>query len=42
MEGIAYRGRVMIELNMEIGKAPTQKYEDIKIVDINKLTVSIS
>ena len=30
----------MVELNMEIGKQPAQRYEDIKIVDINRLTVN--
>ena len=30
----------MVELNMEIGKQPGQRYEEIKIVDLNKLTVS--
>ena len=39
MEGVCYRGRVMIEMNMEIGKLPTQRYEEIKIVDLNKLAV---
>ena len=29
----------MIEMNMEIGKLPTQRYEEIKIVDLNKLAV---
>ena len=42
MEGVAYRGRVMLELNMELGKLPTQRYEDIKIVDLNKLTVRLT
>ena len=41
MEGVAYRGRVMVEINMELGKLPTQRVEDVKIVDQKKLTVSI-
>ena len=40
MEGVSYRGRVLIEVNMDIGKPPAQRYEDIKIVDLNKLSVS--
>ena len=41
MEGVAYRGRVMVEINMELGKLPTQRVEDVKIVDQKKLTVNI-
>ena len=40
MEGVSYRGRVLLEVNMSIGKPPTHKYEEIKIVDLNKLAVS--
>ena len=39
IEGVAYRGRIMVEVGMEIGKHPTTRVEEIKIVDQNKLTV---
>jgi hypothetical protein len=38
IEGVSYRGRVMVQLFMEIGKLPSHRIEDIKIADINKLT----
>ena len=40
MEGIAYRGRVLLEINMEIGKLPNEKIVDLKVSDLNKLAVS--
>ena len=42
IEGVAYRGRVMVEINMELGKLPTTRVEEIKIVDQKKLTVCAS
>ena len=40
MEGVSFRGRVLLEVNMSIGKPPAQRFEDIKIVDLKKLSVS--
>ena len=37
---MSYRGRVMVEVNMEKDKDPTPSYEDVKERDMNKLTVS--
>ena len=39
LPGVSYRGRIMIELGMEIGKLPTDQNEKIKLVDQRKLTV---
>lgn len=36
-KGVAYRGRVMVEVEMTLGKLPTAKTEDIKIFDLNRL-----
>lgn len=38
IEGVAYRGRVMVEVEMSLGQLPTTKTEDIKIVDLKRLT----
>lgn len=34
---MAYRGRVMVEVEMNIGNLPTTKREDIKIVDQKRI-----
>ena len=38
IEGVAYRGRVMVEVEMSIGDFPTVKTEDIKDVDLKRFT----
>ena len=40
MEGVAYRGRIMVEVNLETGKLPSKKKENIKSIDIRNLEVS--
>ena len=40
MEGVAYKGRVMVEVSMDTGKLPSQKCENIKDVDVKNLDVS--
>ena len=37
IEGVAYRGRVMVELEMNIGSLPTTRKEEIKIVDQKRI-----
>ena len=40
IEGVAYRGRVMVEVDMSLGKLPTDKHEEIKIADQKRIAVS--
>ena len=37
IEGVSYRGRVMVEVDMTMGELPTTKIEEIKIVEQNKI-----
>lgn len=39
---MAYRGRVLVEVEMTLGKLPAAKTEDIKIVDLKKLASYLS
>ena len=40
IEGVAYRGRVMVELEMNLGSFPTDKQESIKEADKKMILVS--
>lgn len=40
-EGVAYRGRVLVELRTELGERPVQLVEDILHEDILRVQVSL-
>ena len=40
IEGVAYRGRVMVELEMKLGNFPAEKQESIKEADKKMILVS--
>ena len=40
LPGVSYRGRIMVEIDVNIGSLPTERHEDIKLVEQKKLTVS--
>ena len=40
MEGVSFRGRVMVEVNMEKDEVPSEKHSNIENEEISKLTVS--
>ena len=40
LPGVSYRGRIMVEIDVNIGNLPTERHEDIKLVEQKKLTVS--
>ena len=40
IEGVAYRGRVMVELEMTLGDFPATKQEPIKEIDKKAILVS--
>lgn len=37
IEGVAYRGRVMVEIDLTLGELPSTKTEEIKIVDQKRI-----
>ena len=37
IEGVSYRGRVMVEVDMTLGDLPTDKHEEIKVADQKKI-----
>ena len=38
---MSYRGRVMVEVDMNLGNLPADKYEDIKAADQARVAVRI-
>ena len=34
LPGVSYRGRIMIELDVQVGKLPTERNEKIKVVKL--------
>ena len=40
MEGVSYRGRIMVEVQMTLGKSPIIPSEPISAHDINSAAVS--
>ena len=40
IDGVAYRGRVMVELDMTLGELPAHKQEAIKEADKKSILVS--
>lgn len=38
IEGVSYRGRVMVEIDMNLGELPSTKVEEIKIADQKRIT----
>ena len=34
LPGVSYRGRIMIELDVQVGKLPTERNEKIKMVKL--------
>ena len=41
IDGVSYRGRVMVEVEMTLGNLPTDKHEEIKIQDQKRIAVSL-
>ena len=39
IEGVSYRGRVMVEVETSLGTLPTRNHEEIKLADRNKVKV---
>ena len=39
-EGVAYRGRVMVEVEMQLGQLPENSLEDVSDADLRRAVVS--